>query len=227
VYVTNTAAGVYGLWQTYLGIPALNAYVDGLTTLSGCDTPSGVSYATSHTIEQNEDGSIIGNGDEANSIFFFSNGRYKQTCKDTCGGSPIPGGGTTALPKINGVTLNNTNIINGKWPTDIFLSNVYSDGSNGSIPVASQATLNYVSEDGFLCKPQTSGGSDILDPITGVWYRKEIQNLINADGDVPLTLKAEGTVANPAVLTSPYNGYDSSGTDPQGYCRVATTDGNS
>ncbi len=228
VYVTNTSAGVYSLWQTYLNIPALDSYVDSLTTLPGCDVPAGQTYATSHTIEQNEDGSIIANGDEANAIFFFSDGRYRESCKEVaCGGTAIPGGGTTALGKINGVTLNNTNIINGKWPTDIYLSNVYSDGSNGTIPAAAQATLNYVSEDGFLCKPQTSGGSDILDPLTGVWYRTEIANLINGQGDVPLALAAEGTVTNPAVLSSPYNGYDSSGTDPQGYCRVTTTDGNS
>jgi hypothetical protein len=189
--------------------------------------PAGQTYATSHTIEQNEDGSIIANGDEANAIFFFSDGRYRETCKEVaCGGTAIPGGGTTALGKVNGVTLNNTNIINGKWPTDIYLSNVYSDGSNATIPAASQATLNYVSEQGFLCKPQTSGGSDIIDPLTGVWYRTELGNLINGQGDVPLPLAAEGTVTNPAVLSSPYNGYDSSGTDPQGYCRVISTDGN-
>jgi ABC-type phosphate transport system substrate-binding protein len=231
VYVTNTGSGLYSLWQTDLGFSttALNAYVDGLTSLSGCGTTGSETYAQSHTIEQNEDASIIANGDEANAIFFFSNGRFKQTCKVVCGGSPVPGGGTSTsvLGKINGITLNNTNILNNKWPAVVFLSNVYSDGLTGSAtPIANQATLNYISEDGFLCKPQTSDGNDILDPITGVWYHKEITNLINGDGFVPLTLGPEGTVTTPANLSAPYNGYDLSGTDPTGYCRVGTTDGN-
>lgn len=230
VYVTNTGSGLYSLWQTYLNIPALNSYVNSLTNPpAGCGTNNSETYAQSHTIEQNEDASIIANGDEANAIFFFSNGRFRQTCKVVCGGTTVPGGGTSTsvLSKINGITLNNTNILNGKWPTPVYLSNVYSDGSNSSIPVASQATLNFVSEDGFICKPQTSSGSDILDPITGIWYHKELTTLYANEGFVPLALGSEGTVSNPAVLTAPYNGYDSSGTDPSGYCTVISTDGNS
>jgi len=215
LYVTNSGSGLTSLWGNYLGLTNVQAYV-----LSQPD-------AATHVIEQNEDASIIANGDEANAIFLFSNGRFKQTCKVVCGGTPVPGSGTStaALGLVNGVSLNNTNILNGKWPTDVFLSNVYSDGS-GSVPAATQTTLNYVSEQGFLCKPQTSGGSNILDPVTGIWYHKEITSLIAAEYFVPLALGKEGTITNPAILGSPYNGYDSSGTDPQGYCRVTTTDGN-
>jgi hypothetical protein len=215
LYVTDSGSGLTSLWGNYLGLSNVQAYV-----LSQPD-------AATHVIEQNEDASIIANGDEANAIFLFSNGRFKQTCKVVCGGSTVPGSGTStaALGLVNGVSLNNTNILNGKWPTDVFLSNVYSDGT-GSVPAATQATLNYVSEQGFLCKPQTSSGADILDPVTGIWYHKEITSLIASEYFVPIGLGKEGTITNPAILSSPYNGYDSSGTDPQGYCRVTTTDGN-
>lgn len=223
VYVTNSGAGVYSLWQQYLGVPSLEAYVDSKPA----------PYPTTHTIEQNEDASIIANGDEADAIFFFSNGRFQESCAATvCGGTPVPGTtakrpSTAVLGEINSVRLTDANILSGAWPAIVFLSNVYSDGSNSTIPVASPATLNYVSEDGFLCKPQTQARhGKIIDPLTGVWYRTEIAGLITAAHDVPLTLGPEGTVPHPAVLRRPYKGYDSSGTDPEGYCRVLTTDGN-
>jgi hypothetical protein len=69
------------------------------------------------------------------------------------------------------------------FPGDRLLYNVYSDGSNPDIPVASDATLNAISEDGFLCKPSTN--SDI-DPNTGSTYLSEIQSAITAHGFFPL-----------------------------------------
>ncbi len=215
LYVTNSGSGLLSLWNTYLG-ENTQTYV-----LSQKD-------AATHVIEQNEDASIIKNGDEADAIFFFSNGRFHQTCATVCGGTAVPGKGPSkaVLGEINGVALTGANILNGTWPTEVFLSNVYSDGSNSTIPKANQATLNYVSEDGFLCKPQTSGGKNVVDPITDKWYHTEIAGLILASGFIPLPLGAEGTVAHPAVLKSPYSGYDSSGANPHGYCRVTTTDGN-
>jgi len=236
VYVTNTGAGVYSVWQTALGLTALNAYVNSLTTLTGC---GGVGhYASTHTIEQNEDSQIIANGDEADAIFFFSSARYQQTCKVFCGGTKPPGTtGTKTSPaklgSINGTALTSANILSGAWPAIVFLSTVYSNGATGStIPTASQATLNYASEDGFLCDPQTSGGNDIIDPATGVWYRTEIQSLLTDEFFVPLSTTtagpiSEGTVDTPALLNTPYNqAGQTSGVDPQGYCHVATTDGN-
>ncbi|MGA8682632.1 MAG: substrate-binding domain-containing protein [Acidimicrobiales bacterium] len=213
VYVTNSGSSLLTIWNTSLGNINSQTYPE--------------TEGPSYVIEQNEDASIIKNGNEADAIFFFSRGRFLQTCDEgTCGGSRIPGGGTTALGEINGVKLTNANILSGLWPVRVFLSNVYSDGSNSKIPAANQATLNYVSEDGFLCKSQTSHGKRILDPLTGVWYRTEIDNLIAADGFVPIPIGSEGLVTNPAVPGSPYSGYDSSGSDPRGYCKVSTTDGN-
>ena len=42
------------------------------------------------------------------------------------------------------------------FPGDRLLFNVYSDGSNPDIPISSPASLNAVSEDGFLCKPSSA-----------------------------------------------------------------------
>jgi ABC-type phosphate transport system substrate-binding protein len=213
VYVTNSGSGLLSIWNSSLGSINAQTYPE--------------TEGKSYVIEQNEDASIIKNGNEADAIFFFSNGRYQQTCKEgTCGGSPIPGGGTTALGNINSVALTSANILSGKWPVRVFLSNVYSDGSNLAIPTASQATLNYVSEDGFLCKTQLSKGVKIIDPVTRVWYRTEITNLITGGGFVPLPAGKEGIVPHPAVIKQPYKGYDPGATDPTGYCRVSTTDGN-
>jgi ABC-type phosphate transport system substrate-binding protein len=236
LYVTNSGAGVYSVWQSALGLTALNGYINTLSTVPGCGGAG--NYAATHTIEQNEDSQIIANGDEANAIFFFSYARYQQTCLVYCGGTKPPGTTSTKtspakLGEINGVTLSDANILNGTWPVPVFLSTVYSNGKGSGLPVASQPTLNYASEDGFLCNPQTTGGNDIIDPVTGVWYRTEIQNLITGEFFVPLSTTtegpfAEGTVDAPAVLTSPYNqAGQTSGSDPNGYCLVSTTDGNS
>jgi hypothetical protein len=66
---------------------------------------------------------------------------------------------------------------------DRLLYNVYSDGSNPEIPVSNDATLNFASEDGFLCKP---GTATEVDPNTGLTFRSEIDsNLVN-NGFLPL-----------------------------------------
>ena len=216
LYVTNSGSGLLSLWNAYLG-ENTQSYV-----LSQPD-------AATHVIEQNEDASIIANGDEANAIFFFSHGRFVQSCKHVCGGTSVPGPGTSTakLGSINKEAPTSANILSGAFPTDVFLSNVYSDGSNSTIPATNQATLNFASEDGFLCKPQLdSSSADIIDPNTGRWVHNEINAAINTEGFIPMALGGEGTVANPASLSSPYSAYDSSGTNPQGYCRVTTTDGN-
>ena len=62
------------------------------------------------------------------------------------------------------------------------------DGSNSSIPISSPASLNAVSEDGFLCKPSTA--TDV-DPNTGATYRSEINSIITAQGFFPLPLMVE------------------------------------
>ena len=67
---------------------------------------------------------------------------------------------------------------------------MYSDGTNSDIPVSNPATFNFASEDGFLCKPNTvdgtATGAQIIDPVTGLTYRSEIEAAITAQGFFPL-----------------------------------------
>jgi hypothetical protein len=107
------------------------------------------------------------------------------------------------------------------FPITRFLYNIYSNGSNSNLPPATAATLNYVSEVGFLCKPQTTDASaessapantitpdtnakDIVDPNNGIWYHDEIFNTITANGFLPVTATATGgfgTVADGAPIS--------------------------
>ncbi len=175
-----------------------------------------------HVIFENQTESIINNGDEANAIFFFSYGKYTKTCHPTlgyCGAAPTGwAGGTIALGTIGGTPVNQSTIqAQLPWATgtvfagDRLLYNVYSDGSNSTnIPTASLATLNAVSEDGFLCKPSTS--SDI-DPNTGSTYLSEIDSTISGQGFFPLPLMIEdgnGAANNPANPVSSW--FSSTGT---------------
>ncbi len=227
VYVVNSGSGLLKLWDNYLGGSSYDAQSYVLS--------KGTKYSESHIIEQNEDASIIANGDEKDAIFFFSYGKYLQSCAVVCGGTKVPGTtkkkpSTTALGNINGVKLDDANILSGMWTYLVYLTNTYSNGSSSAIPAANGATLNFMSEDGFLCKPQvTASGAKIIDPNTGVWYHTEIDDLIKAAGFVPLPLGKEGdaSIDHPAVVPAPYAQYDSSGSNPSGYCRVTTTDGNS
>ena len=67
------------------------------------------------------------------------------------------------------------------FPVTRGLYNVYNN-STATVP-SSQATLNFIGENGFLCKSSTA--TDI-DPQTGVLYRTEIENAIKANGFFPL-----------------------------------------
>ena len=160
-----------------------------------------------------------------------------------CGGSPAPGA-TNAIESINGVAPTETNILDGAVPRHRYLYNVYSNGSNSNIPVATPATLNYVSEIGFICNPNKGSAHAIVDPNTGATYLSEIQEDIEAAGFYPLSGGAasgtvnttpidEGTLTNPASAdTGSYSAFDTFATtgpnsDPSGYCLTTSTDTNS
>ena len=203
----------------------------------------------------------------ADAIFFYSYGKWKNqtgasngtSSRDCavngCGGIKLVAGYTAALGNINGITLNDNHTLDGTFPAPRYLYNVYSNGSNAKIKAAATpATLNYVSEAGFLCKPQNS---TLTDPATGTNYVSEIQATISASGFFPLSaaytsggvnttpIDDEGSVAHPvggmSLTSNGHNysqymnvtgtglagGYASSNGDPSGFCLVSTTDGNS
>jgi ABC-type phosphate transport system substrate-binding protein len=169
------------------------------------------------------------------SIFFYSFGKFNLQCQglkeqvqyldhskvvisntkagSNCGSTPLPVGDKMALTPVGGVLPNAQTIIGTGgtvFPIDRFLYNVYSNGSNTNIPEATAATLNYVSEVGFLCKPQTVDGTgttatpaaanEITDPANGLWYHTEIFNTILASGFIPVNatdaLPTFGTIAD-------------------------------
>jgi hypothetical protein len=100
---------------------------------------------------------------------------------------------------------------------------VYNNTSTGTNGIATQPTLNLVSEYGFLCKPSTL--TDI-DPLTGASYRSEIESVITAQGFFPIdssisTPFSEGSLTTAASITDPlYQEIDPNytSTDPSGYC---------
>jgi hypothetical protein len=252
-YSIYTSSAITSTWDAFLG-PTDNSenYVDaqtawpptGVKCANGDKAivgPSFSNYAVSHTIPQNELSAIVANKDQANAIAFISYGRYEQqkssaSFKGSAVGAP------------GGIAPTETTILNGTYLVPQFLYNVYSDGSNSSnIPTATPATLNFASEDGFICKPNTDAAGNpttaalITDPNTGLTYRSEIETAITNSGFYPLDgLKtdvpfAEGTVATPAssissFTSSTYYQYDTmpvnSNNQPLGYCLVTTSDGN-
>jgi ABC-type phosphate transport system substrate-binding protein len=170
----------------------------------------------------------------SDAAFFYSWGKYNLQCEGSksqtsyidksktaavtikagtnCG--TVPGITATdkdaiALTAVNSVAPSTGSILgtSGVFPITRFLYNVYSNGSNTNLPPATAATLNYVSEVGFLCKAQTVTGAaettlpasttaadtnsnDIVDPGTGEWYHDEIFNTITANGFIPVTANA-------------------------------------
>jgi ABC-type phosphate transport system substrate-binding protein len=186
--------------------------------LANASTPDGIASAW-----KTANGSVDPVGD---SIFFYSWGKFNLQCEGLksqtsfidksktitttsnngkagadCGSTPLPSTDKLTLTPVNGVAPSASSILGGGsvFPVDRFLYNIYSNGSNTNLPPATAATLNYVSEVGFLCKPQTvdatAAGTKIVDPANGTWYHTEIFNTIVANGFVPVTATGGGTFA--------------------------------
>jgi hypothetical protein len=130
-------------------------------------------------------------------IFFFSAGKYAVQCKvkaTDCGGSPL-NGAKNALGQVNGIAATEATILEGTFPVDRYLYNVYSNGSNTNIPAANAATVNYVSEIGFICNPNKGKSAAAVDMLTGNTYISELQSVILNAGFYPLSSgAATGTV---------------------------------
>lgn len=261
VFSAPEGAGVQSVWKGFIGTDPSSAsqQVNCYTPSGGSQTCVGPAI-----IGQNEDASIspsafvtgqsgfvdANKGDwggklgkatvdeiKSDAIYYFSYGVYTTQCglKDTtCGGSKLPVGTTNALGQVNGIAANESTILEGEFPVIHYLYNVYSNGFNSNIPAATAATLNYVSEVGFLCNPNKGGSSNIFDPLTGLSYISEIQADIKAAGFFPLsegmgagtvnsTPIDEGSVPHTAsaLLAS---GSGGAGTSTEGYSAYAPFD---
>jgi hypothetical protein len=242
-YSAQPGSGTLSTFDGYIGVKSED-YV----------ASRGTAYEKTHIIVENEDRQIVRNGDEADAVFFFSWGKFQIECGVGDSGT-LPGcspakGDKVQLGAINGVfatakdilcsPASNCTGLRHPFPLPRFLYNVYSNGSNATFPAATQATLNYVSEVGFVCKPNTTVKGPILDPSTLIPYRTEIDALIKSNGFLPLPLqKTEdtGAVPHPAAsllaksvyqMNDPYYhdtalNAGSSGRDPRGYCIVSST----
>ena len=139
---------------------------------------------------------------KADAYFFFSNGKYNASCKvpKNCGGSPLGTGNLNAITGVNGVDPTESNVLTGAFPVDRFLFNIYSNGSNPNIPTATAATLNYVSELGFMCNPNKGASTAVLDPNTGKSYISEIQSIILAQGLYRLSAAWSSGTVNTSLI---------------------------
>jgi ABC-type phosphate transport system substrate-binding protein len=236
VFSAQEGSGTQSTWKGYLGYDPsaatnqVNCTNITVTPPTGCVGPA--------VIFENEDAQITASaftGSQAtfvkktnpdwggtsatltdirnDAIFFFSSGKYNLSCSTNkgthCGGSLLPTGTTNAIGELAGVAPTEQTILDGQFPDTRYLYNVYSDGSNSNIPAATAATVNYVSEIGFLCNPNKGSATAVLDPNTGATYISEIQADIEAQGFYPLSAGAasgtvnqtpidEGTLTNPA-----------------------------
>jgi len=251
-YSVLTSSAVTSTWDAFLSPDNSESYVDAQTAwppspLPTCKNgqtavyagPTFSNYESSHTVVQNELGDVVNNGDQQDAIIFMSVGRYDQQASSASfKNSQL---GEIGSPPI---APSETTVLNGTWPVPEFLYTVYSNGTNSNIPVSTPATINFASEAGFLCKPNTTNGlatgTQITDPVTGLTYRSEIESAISAQGFFPLDGLAEnkpfdeGNIDTPANSISSFTGsnyyqYDTpptSGSQEVGYCNVVTTDGN-
>jgi ABC-type phosphate transport system substrate-binding protein len=116
-----------------------------------------------------------------NSVFYYSIGRHTQSGGETSILGSITVGGTPIAPT-------EANIVNDTYPYSRFLYNAIRNDTFAS-GLASNAVRNFVSANGFLCRPV---GTMASDPRTGLNFRVEVENIIRDSGFFPLPLGATG-----------------------------------
>jgi ABC-type phosphate transport system substrate-binding protein len=232
VFIAQSGSGTESTWATDLDLSGSYPYggASATATATGCPVAD-------FEIFENEDASIVNSPckttdhsfNPADAIFFFSYGKFTILCpKGVCPSTPkAPKKTTAVLGEIGGITADQATIQNGTFALDRQLYNVYSDGTNGNLPAASQDVENFVSTYGFLCKPQTANQIDPLSP-TAETYRTEIDNIITSNGFFPIPEGSEGDNAvgiTPPDFTDPnYSAADPAPNNDQGFCQVTTTD---
>jgi hypothetical protein len=256
-YIAQPNSGTAGVWAGYAN------YNKKEDTPTGCladeagdkvDTLGSQAAVNDHiNLFENEMSQVANStvADQASAIYFFSYGKFTDLCKPTVGKTQItgdcpdtgsyvtaigeltPSGGSGELPSQTDIQGTGPGSSEITWPVPRDLYNVYNN-STSSEP-ADQATLNFASEYGFICKPGTNTPStgtgttyvgNGIDPLTGVLYRQEIENIIYGQGffpldDAPADTFSEGTLSKPADITDAnYRTVDPnySASDPTGYC---------
>jgi hypothetical protein len=238
-YIAQSGSGTAGTWASAMG------YNKSVAPPCTAHEPMGGTAATHTNLAENSMSYVSQQADAADALYFMSFGKYQVTCtqknlpavaavatKTICAGVSQSGGGTyVTMGSMTGTAVGDTPQVPDKatiqgsgggngvtFPVTRGLYNVYlnSDATNPS----NQATLNLVSEYGFLCKPDTASQ---VDPATGAFYRTEIEQVITANGFFPLDVGGAAFTFQagqyPADITvADYAANVTQGT--QGYCNV-------
>jgi len=239
VYVAQGGSGTYSTWQGALGFSktspggVTNAGMEAGWVANGGNPATLVS--AHENVFENQMSYISAQPDAANAIYFMSLGKFTTTCagkngkKVVCAGTPATD--YVTFGSIDGIAATKATVqgtgggAGVTFPVTRGLYNIYNN-SSATVP-ASQATLNFTGENGFLCKAST--GTE-LDPQTGVLYRAEIENAITSQGFFPLDVTgstfAEGTVPFPGTITdagyaASDNAAGNTGQNGLGYCLVS------
>jgi ABC-type phosphate transport system substrate-binding protein len=176
IYTPQAGSGTRSTWDKFLGGDS-----------SHCIPAS---QLATHVVPENANTLIT---KKYGAIFPFSYGVWSTQVK---------GRGGAVLGAVDDVAVTVSTIQDGSFPFGRFLYNVYCSSSCSS-GASSTAAVNYVGEEGWICKPNSSHAAD---PTTGVNYTTEIQSAISSNGFVPLPSGVIG------------------GGDPNSdYCRLFTT----
>ena len=241
VYVAQTGSGTYSTWQGKLGFSTTTpGGVTGPSSEAGWQAnggSAGTQVSAHENLFENQMSTISSQVDAKDAIYFMSLGKFTTTCTGksskaiTCAGMAHPNTLTT-FGQINGITADQSTVqgtgggAGVTFPVTRGLYNSYSNSS--AVAPSSQASLNFIGEDGFLCKSSTVAE---MDPQTGVSYRSEIENAIDSNGFFPLDVsgapfaEGAGSLANPGTVTDAQyaandNGAGNTGATGNGFCLV-------
>lgn len=176
IYTPQSGSGTRSTWDTFLGGDS-----------SHCIPAA---QLATHVIPENSNTPI---GDTSAAIFPFSYGVWS---------TQVRGRGGATLNAVDNVAPTPATIGDGSFPYGRFLYNVFCTASCAG-GASSTAAVNYVGEEGWICKPDAS---HVQNPQTGNNFRVDIAGKIRAAGFVPIP---SGTIGGGDTNTD--------------YCRLFTT----
>jgi hypothetical protein len=164
IYTPQPGSGTRSAWDGFLGGSSSNCIP--------------AAEQATHIIPENSN-TAIPVSDRKGAIFPFSFGVWSTQVK---------GAGGAKFGTVDKIVANATTIANGTFPYGRFLYNVYATASC-ACGASSAATVNYVGEQGWICKATSAHA---VDPTTGVNYATEISKTITSFGFVHIPLGVIG-----------------------------------
>lgn len=130
-----------------------------------------------HVIFENDATPIVENGDQAGAIFYYAFGPFN-----------VRGGEGTELKAIDDVEATDETIIDNSYPYSRTVYNVYRTEASDSAPASDPDVVEYVGEDGWICKPDSEHSVD----SAGVNYGERVSQTISDQGFVPFPVGPTG-----------------------------------